>query len=311
MNESPVPKPTFSLRAGHGILPEIKRILLEQVDYALFQLTTPGLDEDKAVHEARKSFKRIRAMLRLVREDIGEHAYRELNALFRDAGRRLSEIRTSAVLDETLERLHRRYPNQLSGHEVAELAAHLRAHHETMRREVIQGQGLFQQVAAELRRGRTQIEALSLSENRFPVSGLCKVYARGRRGLKTCRRDPSVVHFHEWRKRVKYLRYQVRVLSPIWPEVLSCLTQELVTLSELLGVDHDLAELQRTLVERPELGLTGRGQNKLLGLIEAYRAELEAHSFSKGARIYAEKPSVFAARMVTYWQIWSDEHARL
>ncbi len=310
MTQPSVPKTTFSLRPGHAILHEIKRILLEQVDYALYQLTTPGLDEDVAVHEARKAFKRIRAILRLVRDEIDHEDFSDLNALFRDAGRRLSGVRTSAVLDETLEKLHERYPDQLSDEDVAAVLARLRAHHEAMREEVVLGQALFDQVAAELRRGRKRMEKLHLSGNHFPASGLRRVYARGRRGLKASRHAPTVAHFHEWRKRVKYLRYQVRILSPAWPEVLACLTQELVTLSELLGVDHDLAELHHTLVEHPDLGLQSSEQGKLLGLIEDYREELEARSFHIGARVYVEKPGDFVDRMAAYWRIWTGEHAQ-
>ncbi len=306
-----VPKTTFHLRPGHAILPEVRRILLEQADLALYQLTTPGLDEDKAVHEARKAFKRIRAMLRLVRDEIEKGDFAELNALFRDAGRRLSGVRTSAVLGETLEKLHERYPHQLSDEDVTAVLARLRAHHEAMREEVALGQALFAEVAAELRRGRQRIQQLPLSGNHFPASGLRRVYARGRRGLKSSLQNPTVANFHEWRKRVKYLRYQVRVLSPTWPQVLACVTEELVILSELLGVDHDLAELHHTLVENPDLGLQGEDEGRLLGLIETYREELEARSFSIGWRVYAEKPGDFASRMATYWRVWTRETGQM
>lgn len=307
MTDTPGPKPTFFLRPGYPLLNEIKRILLEQVDYALYQLTTPGLDEDTAVHEARKAFKRIRAMLRLVRDEISREDFTFLNGLFRDAGRRLSDIRTSAVLDETLEILHQRYPEQLSSEAVADVLARLRAHHESMREEVVRGQALFHQVAEMLQQGKKRIEELPLAGNHFPKTGLQRVYARGRRGLENSRREPTVANFHEWRKRVKYLRYQVRVLSPTWPEVLGCFTQELVALSEWLGIDHDLAELHHTLVEHPELGLQGSEQGKLLTLIEAYRDELEGQSFRIGTRLYAEKPRAFVRRMKAYWHAWAEE----
>ena len=307
MTEPTPPPTTFLLRAGHPILPELRRILLEQVDYALFQLTTPQLDEDRVVHEARKAFKRIRGVLRLVRDEIPAEDFARLNALFRDAGRRLSDVRTSAVLDETLQTLHQRYPRQLSDEDVAGVLARLRAHHEAMTQEVALGSALFDQVAAELRRGRKRMEELPLTGNHFPGSGLRRVYARGRRGLRNSQRHGRVADFHEWRKRVKYLRYQVRILSPAWPPVLTAVADELVVLSDLLGVDHDLAELHHTLVEHPELGLQGQEQGKLLGLIERYRDELEAQSFQHGRRLYVESPKDFTARIRAYWRIWSHE----
>ncbi len=301
------PDALFELRPGHAFSSEIKRILLEQTDRAIWRLTTPGLDVDPAVHDARKCFKRVRGVLRLVRDDIGERRFGELNALFRDAGRQLSDIRTSAVLSETLEKVHERFPQQFSEAEVQRLAARLRAHHQALRDQVVPQKTLFRHVAAELQRGRALIAALPLHGNHFPARGLRRVYARGRRGLIRCRQEPAAAHFHEWRKRVKYLRYHVRILSPAWPPVLSGVTEELVALSEALGVDHDLAELHRTLTEHPELRLRGAEQGKTVRLIEAYREELEARSFGLGVRLYAEKPGDFVDRMQVYWRAWRDE----
>jgi CHAD domain-containing protein len=116
----------------------------------------------------------------------------------------------------------------------------------------------------------------------------------------------GVAEFNEWRKRVKYLRYQVRYLTPIWPETLQCVTEELVILSELLGLDHDLAELGATLQAHPELGLPGEAQDALLALIAAHRQALETRSLAMGRRLYAEKPGAFARRMVAYWRIWAE-----
>lgn len=301
------PDTIFELRPGHSFSSEIKRILLEQTDRAIWQLTTPGLDVDAAVHDARKGFKRVRGVLRLVRDDVGEKRFAELNALFRDAGRQLSDIRTSAVLSETLEKVHERFPRQLSEADVQRLTARLRAHHEALRDQVLPREALFSQVIVDLQRGRKLIESLPLQGNHFPSPGLRRVYARGRRGLARCQTDPAVIHFHEWRKRVKYLRFHIRLLSPVWPPVLGSVTEEVVVLSELLGLDHDLAELYHTLTEHPELRLRGAEQGKSVRMIEIYRQELEARSFSMGVRLYAEKPGRFVSRMHAYWRAWQDE----
>ena len=44
-----------------------------------------------------------------------------------------------------------------------------------------------------------------------------QVYGRGRQALQAVNTSPSDTALHEWRKQVKYLRYQVRLLRPIWP----------------------------------------------------------------------------------------------
>ena len=303
MTSTSAPKPYFALRPGHPIMRELRRILLEQADYAHYQLTH-GPDQDKAVHEARKAFKRIRGILRLVRDEMDVETFRRLNGLFRDAGRALSDVRTSAVLAETLEKIQERYPQQLNPEDMAGVLQQLQAHHAAVREAVVERQDLLQRVAEEVVQGRRMMASLDLKGQHFPAGGLRRVYARGRRSYRRSRHDPQVALLHDWRKRVKYLRYHVRVLSPVWPQVLDCVTQELVVLSEWLGLDHDLADLHRTLVEKPELGLRGEHAGQLVRLIEDYRADLERRSFETGARLYEEKPRDFVARMEGYWQIW-------
>ena len=45
--------------------------------------------------------------------------------------------------------------------------------------------------------------------------------------------------FHEWRKRVKDLGYQIQILRDLWPPVLEELRKDLKKLGDLLGEEHD------------------------------------------------------------------------
>ncbi|RUA15380.1 MAG: hypothetical protein DSY55_06425 [Clostridia bacterium] len=310
VNQASPPSTVFKLRAEHHPAREIKRILLEQVDLAIWELSTPDLDADTAVHEARKCIKRTRGILRLVRNNIGKAHFQTLNALFRDAGRELSAVRTSAVMAETLLKLLEHYPDELSKAQVDQLIRRLQDYHRTMHQRILTQKSLFRQVTREMRAGRTKINALSLSIESLPASGLQRVYRRGRSGLKQSNASPTVAHLHEWRKRVKYLRYQMRVLSPLWPEVLDDVTEELVTLSELLGLDHDLADLHHNLEDNPDLCRRTEGPIAMFRLIDVYRTELEVQSFSIGARLYTEKPSAFVKRMSGYWETWQAENTK-
>ena len=51
-----------------------------------------------AVHESRKAIKRVRSLLRLVRGELTRKAYRYEDRSLRDAGRMLSEVRSSAAI---------------------------------------------------------------------------------------------------------------------------------------------------------------------------------------------------------------------
>src|SRR5207249_4922754 len=74
-----------------------------QIERALSELD--GSKEDESIHSARKRFKKIRAALRLVRDDLGDDVYRRENHCFRDAAQPLTQIRDATVLRDALDKL--------------------------------------------------------------------------------------------------------------------------------------------------------------------------------------------------------------
>ena len=57
------------------------------------------------MHEARKDMKKLRALLRLARGELGEEIFGRENACFRDAARELAGTRDADVMLETLDAL--------------------------------------------------------------------------------------------------------------------------------------------------------------------------------------------------------------
>ena len=91
----------FRIEAGEPLPDGIRRIVSEQIDTARTAHAGGGPSEEDPVHEARKSCKKIRAILRLVRDHIGSDVYASENRIFRDIGRALSSARDGTVLLET------------------------------------------------------------------------------------------------------------------------------------------------------------------------------------------------------------------
>jgi CHAD domain-containing protein len=107
---------SFELKPDEALRKGIRRIVRKQMDAALEHLT--GLhrgSRDEAVHEARKCFKKIRAVLRIVRPVIGEKRYRKENTCLRDAGRPLTEVRDARILIETVDKLVEHYEEHMVG----------------------------------------------------------------------------------------------------------------------------------------------------------------------------------------------------
>jgi len=113
---------SYRLEPHEPLATGLKRIVHEQIDRALEQLAEAPEGRDEGVHDARKRFKKIRAVLRLVRDEIGQEVYQPENVFYRDAGRRLSDVRDSFVMIETLAGLTDYYGDPLA----AEAYAHVR-----------------------------------------------------------------------------------------------------------------------------------------------------------------------------------------
>jgi hypothetical protein len=94
------------------------------------------------------------------------------------------------------------------------------------------------------------------------------------------------------------LGYHVRVLKPMWPELLGGLADELERLADYLSDNHDLAILRQALKNFP---------HALVGMIDQRRSQLQVEAQHLGARIYVEKPNDFARRFHRYWETWCAE----
>src|SRR5438445_957287 len=73
---------SFEVRPGESVLHAVRRIGRHEIDDMLMHLRA-GPRRHEAVHEARKSSKKLRALIRLVRDAIGEKRYRRENTTIR------------------------------------------------------------------------------------------------------------------------------------------------------------------------------------------------------------------------------------
>jgi CHAD domain-containing protein len=285
----------------------LRRIATKETDDALEQLTAGHQGSgDEAVHEARKSFKKIRAVLRLVRPKIGEGAYRRENLCFRDAGRPLTEVRDAKILIESLSGLVEHFKEHVSGRSFGEVRKALQANLRGVRKRVLDEQNAFEVVGETVRQARERVKDWADVPGKWSSvrDGLREVYRRTRITFQEASADATVEKLHEWRKQSKYLRYQLEVLRPLWPERLGELADEADRMGELLGDDHDLTVLRQPLGGEP----AGDGET-LLALIDRRRAELQGEALLLGGRFFQDRPRAFARRLKGYWKSWRSQPA--
>jgi CHAD domain-containing protein len=293
----------FHLEKDEPVGLGFQRILTEQATRLSEDLASAEEDPGKAIHEIRKRCKRIRAVARLLRPH-AKGLYRRENDTFRDIARGFSPFRDADVRLKTFDEL----VNDAAGVErFAPLRALMRGGHDRGE-ELLERQLSF--TRNELRAAQKRFERVNLpNDGGFEIieSGLDYSYKAGRRAMSRAYEEPQESTFHEWRKRVKDLGYQMQILRDLWPAILKRTRRELDKLGDLLGQEHDLTVVKDTVVKQVDSVIAKEDLRSVLTLAERRRLELQAEAQAIGRRIYAEKPRDFIKRIYVYWEIWHAE----
>ena len=294
----------YRFKHGETIPQSVKRIAREEISAAIGQLRgRAGAPADQSVHEVRKSLKKTRALLRLVRPHLGEF-YSDENVRLRDTGQKLSELRDAGALLGVLDNLRKR-PHAAAAQSFTKVRRVL-----TQQKRDLEGavetRRLKPELTSTLRQAQNSIRYWPLEIEGFDAieAGLEQTFRNGRRAMakacKTGRRE----HFHEWRKRVKDHWYQVRLLQKVWGGVMVAYEQSLKDLEDALGEDLNLALLE----ERVKALASQNGHSvKAPGLdktINAARKEYRDRALEIGERIYAAKPREFTRQIKRLWKVW-------
>ncbi|NNC92875.1 MAG: CHAD domain-containing protein [Acidimicrobiia bacterium] len=296
--------PGFRLDGGEYLAAGLQRVGLEQLDYAIEALIE--LRIDIGIHEARKALRRVRAVLRLVRDPLGDRVYRTENVVLRDAGRLIGGSRDATVMVETVIGLSFLYRDLLQPGAFDILRAHLLERDKLIKRRVAGSR--LEEVVATLSGVRNRFAAwprTTLDEGFDQVAGgLTRVYRRGRNRMTDAYELETPEAFHVWRKRVRYLRFQMTLLESMWPRLQRGIVNDLAYLADALGAEHDLAELYQLLEDEPEMLPDDNARHLLQGLLLRNRARLQLAARPVGARLYAEEPGDFVRRLGMYWEAW-------
>jgi CHAD domain-containing protein len=255
-----------------------------------------GSDQD-VVHEARKAIKRMRALARLLRRELGEQEFGRVDDSLRGAGRRLAGARDAEVRLATLEGLLERHPEALARDGIGRLRARLERER-AQTEEPADKAEVLEDVAAM----RRQLAQWNLVDRDFEdlAPGLRRIYREGRRRHARVKDEPKTCaqDLHDWRKRVKSLYYALDMLGGKRAKRARKATMRANRLGDLLGQEHDLWMLGAYVEEHPDaLGGDPGAADALLGRIERGRRRLRKRALGLGARLYRRGPGEFTRRI--------------
>lgn len=297
---------SYRLEAEEKPAAGMRRIALERLERAAEQLREAGraADPSECIHTARKDLKKLRAVIRLLRRELGDDLYRAENDRYRQAGRLLSPSRDAEVMVETLEDLGERSSDAPAPADTEDWLDQLRRERDLAVTAAREGDADSIRAALEVvEEGRPRIEAWPLETESWKLvgPGIDRAYRRGRRAMRRAAADPSGANMHEWRKRAKDLWYHLRILRDALPDALAGSIGWADELASALGDHHDLTLLRDDLLRRD---LPFADRPALVAAIGERQEELAASAFDLGERLYARKPKAFRRKLRRGWKSW-------
>jgi CHAD domain-containing protein len=297
---------SYQLRPNQTLGANLRRICRKQVENALAIARGEKEPENTPVHQTRKHLKKARAGLQMVADEIGRTRFKKQDHCFRDVGRLISDVRDAEVRLQTVRQLQEitRRTSHYTFRKTEELLLAELEHF------IAAFAGWQKQAAPQLERLRDEIEAWQIEELhckaiRCAVQG---AYKAARHALDCAKTKPTPENFHQFRSEAKRLLYQLRIMRPINPLVLSALIDDLDAVGKVFGRSHDLYFLRERL-RREDAHAPAREMRQLVAVIGASEVELQNRGLDLAERFFEERPRAFGHRLGTWLQQWLSGEA--
>ncbi len=281
----------------------MRRIAAHQLDRACDAFDS--LDAKVWVHEARKSLKRVRALLRLVRDGLRKNEWQRLNGELRDIGRLLAGHRDRDVRRDTLGLLAEGASKGLAAavERVAALEAGLQPDTTALAPVLNCGsESALRQAVDKMQVIRQELATFDAAIDVAHVeSGLVRTHRAGRGALEACDIQVTDEQFHELRKVVQIHWRQMQLLGAAWPELFKARIASARALAHDLGIEHDFSGLAQW-YQSPAMSHVSRADVRIIvAACRQAQATLRTKALSDAEILFAGRPRVFASEAIAYW----------
>lgn len=281
----------------------VRRIAVEQIEKALAAPHAKG-DRVVWVHDTRKALKRTRALLRAVRDGLGNESWREENAALRQIAANLSGLRDRDVVRQTIADLGAGGDAELAD-ALAWLEAKLTKEHGP--------RGPASEAAAAITVAEA-IEALEAARDRLSrldvegelpdvlALGFARCQRVARKALASLTLDPSEENVHELRKSVQIYQRLHALAQAVWPEAHAVRVETARACAQKLGQAQDLAVLAGMVN-----GLRSRSRRdrasteRILAAARARQSQCRDAVLPAVTRLLALKPKAAAHELAVCW----------
>ena len=302
-------KTAWRFEPGEALDAAFRRVATQEIAAARAALAQPEEGRDQAIHEARRSFKRLRALLRLASPAM-DGGFAKENRRLRDAGRLLAPARDAAVLLHSFDRFVESSAGEFDPDDLAALRdalARKRPERAADRKAV---EAHVAQVLALAERAERNLARLDWPADTGELHrGLRKAQARLKASFRAARETSEPEDLHEWRKRVKDETAQTELFAAMLPGEVKADRKAGKDIAQILGDEHDLCLLGAQLSALRSPGRLREVRDRLVERIEARRKKLRQKVFRLGEAMSSRQADGFARDLCDAWDAKQAEAA--
>jgi CHAD domain-containing protein len=299
----------FHIRPDESILRGLRRLARKQLASACNNLEHSSEPSEDAIHEARKSVKKVRAIAEVIRTDKGR-GLKGARKRLRSVNRVLSQSRDGDVMNETLSKLLERRPALLSEHTNARLRLQLSSYRDAVA-QAAKREHAWGDVVEELREVRAHVKRWSPAHKGFEVlaRGLRATHRRGRKAMARALESRRAADFHEWRKEMKALWYQLRLLEEAGPAIQRDV-KRLNDAETWLGDDHNVVVLCAHISSTRSCALDGSELQRFSGHARQYEESLRRKAIARAESIYRTGSRAYVRQIERAWKDWTRQSSQ-
>ena len=296
----------YRLHRKRSVPKELRRIVTDELETAIAELRKDGTVSETSVHEARKSIKKIRAAIRLMRDELGPY-YKDENRLLGDVGRSLSDLRDASVLVSSLESLSTRTRNGKTRACLKKLAAEFRMRQQQIANDE-HSSAIIEAAAQQLQSVAERVDSWPCSKKGFDAlrTGCKRTLHRTRQAFEAVQNSGTAQDLHDWRKRVKDHWYHIRLLAGLWPDVMTSFEWMLNDLETKLGDHHNLEVLKERIQALDNPSCDEAGRFAVLQLVTSEQNRLSQEAKEIGERLYCVKANEELRNIKKLWHTWRN-----
>jgi CHAD domain-containing protein len=255
------------------------------------------------IHEVRTNIKKIRGLLRLLRHEIGENSYNEMNAYYRDLAMEVAPLRDDTSQIELLREIKLKLRNPAVTKALDKIISQHRRNRKTAF-DLFKQSGHAEDIKQMILGLQQMIHSLSFTGDPefFILKSLQHVYKRARGAFETTEflNDDEIYHY--WRKQVKYLTYHLMLLNKAWQNSIRTYISDLSFLGSSLGKLHDL-NLFHEAIKSKNIQISDKNsRKKLMRYLYNRRWLLRKQVHALGEQCFIESSEAFSLRIFENWQ---------